>query len=57
MRETYYKIGKTNNYFVVFKINEFRGKKFYKEYYYSTKFSDTIHFCKSRNYNLRGLLI
>lgn len=30
MRETYYKIGKTNNYFVVFKINEVRGKNFIK---------------------------
>lgn len=57
MKITYFKIGKSKKQYIVYKINEYKGKKSYKEYYFSSNLSDTIHFCKSRNYDLKGFIL
>lgn len=57
MKSKYFKIGKSKHQYIVYKISEYNGRKSYKEYFFTNKLSDAINFCKSRNYNLKGLLI
>lgn len=55
--DTYYKIGKINNKYVVIKTKIFMKREFNYNIYYSDEFKKCINFCKNSKYKMKGFCL